>query len=336
MLGKFFETLYLKVFVNIVVGKSKSSVYIELCKENRVINTDQEVFSTTTINAEMQEFIETYINESPYYYISILDTSDTQGAVPVCGKSEHSKFFDDSASKYLCYEKKWTYYTSKSDLTTIQNSYANLGVDFIFSPFVLLNSFFKDKIDTHTAMFILIEENYLSLTVFENSKLLFAEHLDMQNYHEDELLIDDNDDLELDLEVNQEITEIDSLDNLEIIDDFAEIEDLDAIEDIDEFAASKDLEEELAIESEDDFPVQESEGFNEDYQRFLLIQSAVSNFYKDKKYQSAFIETTYIADSVGVSGDLKRYLEEEMFLTAYVRHIDLSTELGDIAKREVG
>ena len=332
MLGKLFETLYLKVFVNIVVGKSKSSVYIELCKDNRVINSDQELFSTTTINEEMKEFIHTYIDESPYYYISVLDTSDAQGAIPICGKAEHAKFFDDTASKYMCHDKKWTYYTAKSDLTEIQNSYGNIGVDFIFSPFVLLNSFFKDKIQTHTAMFILIEENYLSLAVFENSQLLFAEHLDMQNYHEDELLLDDENG---DLDLNEEMTEIDSLENLETLDDFADIEDLDAIEDLDEFSDSKDLEEELSIESEEDFPVQDSEGFNEDYQRFLLIQSAINNFYKDEKYKSAFIETTYIADSVGVSGDLKRYLEEEMFLTAYVRHIDLSAELCDIAKREV-
>ena len=331
MLGKFFENLYLKVFVNIVVSKSKSSVYIELCKDNRVINSDQEVFDTTTINADMEEFIHTYIDESPYFYISVLDTSDAQGAVPVCAKSEHAKFFDDSASKYICHEKKWTYYTSKSDLTAIQNSYDNIGVDFIFSPFVLLNSFFKDKIDTHTAMFILIEENYLSLAVFENSQLLFAEHLDMQNYHEDELLIDNND-LDLDLDINQEIEETDSLESL---DDFTEIEDLDDIEDIEEFSDAKDLEEELTIESEDDFPAQESEGFNEDYQRFLLIQSAVNSFYKDKKYKSAFIETTYIADGVGVSTDLKRYLEEEMFLTAYIRHIDLNAQLAHIAKEEL-
>ncbi len=189
-------------------------------------------------------------------------------------------------------------------------------------------------------MFILIQENYLCLSVFDKSELLFAKYLDMENYEEDDLLsMDDGDEIDLDLTHEEELGDIEDLDELESLDDFGDIEDLDAIDDIDEFSDSKDLEEELSENSEnseENFPQQESEGFNEDYQRFLLIQGAVNSFYKDKRYKSSFIETTYIADSVGVSSDLKRYLEEEMFVTAYIRHIDLTTQLCEIAKREVG
>ena len=31
-----------------------------------------------------------------------------------------------------------------------------------------------------------------------------------------------------------------------------------------------------------------SDGFNEDYQRFLLIQGSLNSFYKDPKYESQF------------------------------------------------
>jgi len=337
VLGGFFENLYLKVFVNIIVGNSKSTVYIELCKEERVLNSDQEVFVTTTINAEMQEFIYSYINETPYYYISVLDTSETQGAVALCEKSQLASFFEVASSKYICNDKKWTYYTSKTELALLKNSYAKVGVDFIFSPFILLSDFFKDKIAMHVAMFVLIQEDSLSLSVFDNSELLFAKHLSMENYSEGDILsIDEGDDIDLDLTQDEELTDIEDLDEIESLDDFGDIEDLDSIDEIDEFSESKDLEEELSENSEESFPQQESEGFNEDYQRFLLIHGAISSFYKDKRYKSAFIETAYIADSVGVSGDLKRYLEEEMFLSTYIRHVDLTTELCEIAKREIG
>ncbi len=143
MLSKFFENLYLKVFVNIIVGHSSSTVYVELCKDDRVLNSDQDVFSTTTINNEMQEFIYSYINETPYYYISVLDTSDTQGAVSSCQKSELSSFFEVASSKYICNDKKWTYYTSKTELALLKNSYAKIGVDFVFSPFLYLVIFSK-------------------------------------------------------------------------------------------------------------------------------------------------------------------------------------------------
>lgn len=334
MLGKFFETLYLKVFVNIIVGHSKSTVYIELCKEDRVINSVEESFTTTTVNSDMEEFISSYTSESPYHYISVLDFSESQGAAPVCTKSELSNFFDNSSSKHICNAGNWTYYTSKSDINRTKQNYSKVGLDFIFSPFILLSDFFKDKIDSHTAMFILVEDEYLSLAVFENSKLLFAEHLNMGNDIEmDEILIDDSD--SLGMENSIDLDEVDVLDDMEILDDFGDIEDLDSIEDINEFSESQDIEEEFKEDIQDELPMNEDEGFNEDYQRFLLIQSSINNFYKDEKYQSTFIQTAYIADGVGVSSDLKRYLEEEMFLSAYIRNVDLGHELCLIAKREV-
>ncbi len=78
-----------------------------------------------------------------------------------------------------------------------------------------------------------------------------------------------------------------------------------------------------------------ADGFNEDYHRFSLIQSSISDFYKDSKYDSKFIENIYIADSIGISGDLKKYLEEEMFLNVFVRRLDLPAEVCEIAKAEL-
>jgi len=335
VLGKFFESLYLKVFVNVVVGHAKSTVYVESCKGEEVITSDQATFETTTLNEKMEEFISSYVNESPYHYVSILDTSNDQGAAPTCSKLDLPDYFEIEGAKSICNAGKWTYYTSKADISRIKRSYPGIGVDFIFSPFVLLSDFFKDKLDSSTAMYVLVEENYLSLCVFENSQLLFAEHLNMENTHDsEELLIDDSSSVDLELDLDTSIDD-DDLEELDILDGFGDIEDLDAIEDINEFSESEDAEEAFNQEEKEEFPVNESEGFNEDYQRFLLIQSAVNNFYKDAKYKSAFVEVAYIADGVGVSGDLKRYLEEEMYLSAYVRHMDLNHELCEIAKREV-
>jgi len=99
---------------------------------------------------------------------------------------------------------------------------------------------------------------------------------------------------------------------------------------------SADVEEEFHQEVEEqEMPTHESDGFNEDYQRFLLIQSSINNFYKDEKYESAFIQNVYMADGVGISLDLKRYLEEEMFMDVYTRRIDLPSSLCNMAKLEL-
>ncbi|MCD6191558.1 MAG: hypothetical protein J7K14_08505 [Sulfurimonas sp.] len=336
MLGKFFESLYLKVFVNIVVKNSTTDVYIELCSKKGVIDNAEDSFSTTKMSEDMLEFITSYTRESPFSYTSVLDTSESQGAIPTCSKNRLSYYYDVSASEYKCQDKKWAYYTSKSDLYDIERRYQDIGVDFVFSPFSILANFFKDKVDSHHAMYILVQEGFLSLCVFDNSQLLFAQHLDMEKITEsDDLLMDDSDE-ELDLDEGIDLEDIDVMDADDSLDDFSDIEDLDSLEEIDEFSDNKDVEEEFYHEESDEIAENEDTGFNEDYQRFSLIQSSMNHFYKDEKYESEFIENVYIADGVGISSDLKRYLEEEMFLSVYVRHLELGAEVSELARSEVG
>lgn len=338
MFGNFFEFLYNKVLINIVVERSKTTVYVELCSKSKVTDTAEEVFDTTSINSEMQEFIQTYVSESPYYYISILDTSVSQGAVPTCGNSKTSYYKDLTSSIALCYDKKWTFYSSQEDIYSIERKYEKIGIDFIFSPFTILAQFFQDKIDTDMSLFVLLEDSYISLSIFKKSELVYAEHLDLENHIDDDMLM--YDDTEEDVELMEEGIDLDNMDVVEDIssfDDFSDIEDLDAIEESEDFLETADTEEEFyEAVNESELPVHESDGFNEDYQRFLLIQSSVNNFYKSDKYESTFIQNIYMADGVGISPDLKRYLEEEMFMEVYIRSLDLPSSVCNMAKVELG
>jgi len=339
VLSKFFAALYLKVLVNIVVKHSSTLIYIEMHSKKAAVESVHEEFNTTTFNENMLEFINTYIKESPYYYVSMLDISAGQGAIPTCAKNRLSYYCDLSNSEYKCYDNKWTYYTPKTELYAMEKAYKKIGVDFIFSPFVLLANFFKDKITKKLALYAIVQDSFISIAIFENSELLYAEHLDMQtsNEMEDIVLSNDEIDEELHLDENEgiDLENIDVEESEESLDDFSDIEDLDSLEDIDEFSENKDVEEEL-LESEDIVEEPQEGDFNEDYQRFSLIQTSIANFYKDEKYESKFIENMYIADCVGLSGDLKKYLEEEMFLNVYIRHAEMDGEICDLAKKELG
>lgn len=331
MISKFLETLYTKVFINIIVENLHTVVYIEVISRDKVIATIEKNFDTTSINAKMYEFISLYSNESPFYYISLLDNSSTQGAIPTTIPSEMNQYIDINSLKYISL-KDWSVYTSEYDLDAIKHEYRSIGVDFIFSPFLIMTKFFKDKIDKTLSMFVLVGSNFLSLSVFDNSKLLYSQHMSTQHHKDDELSMDssldessllDDDFIDLD--------EIEMDDDLDSLNDFANIEDLDMSSEIDEFSDAQEIEKIINHEDDD----VSADGFDEDYQRFLLIQKSLRTFYKDEKYQSQFIESVYIADGAGVSSNLKGYLEEEMFLSVYVRKIDLPTSVCDMAKAEL-
>ncbi|MDD2651779.1 MAG: hypothetical protein PHX44_01860 [Sulfurimonas sp.] len=335
MISKLFSSLYARVFVNIVVENTQSLVFVEICSSKKVERSMHKYFATTTMNAQMHEFISTFYKESPFCYISVLDKSLAQGAMPTCTTSEMGKYCDINASEYRCYSNDWAFYTSEYDLEAIKHDYRSIGIDFIFSPFALLANFFKDKIDSTLSIFVLVESNSLSFTVFDNGKLLYGEYLSMKHSKgSDALLVDSSLDEELDAGMIDgiDLEDIAIEDDASGFEDFGVIEDLDADDTMDEFSEEA-VPNEVVHEKEQHTP--SSGVFNEDYQRFVLVQSALNTFYKDPKYKSQFVESIYIADSVGVSSDFKNYLEEEIFLTVFIRRIDLGASLCDMAKAEV-
>lgn len=340
MLGKILEKLYNKVFVTIIIQKHTVDVGIEIYTKKGVVQDIEEHFETAYINNAMVSFITKYTADTPFYYVSILDASQEQGVIPTCSKHLFPRYHDVSECEYKCHNKEWVYYTSKTDLYEIEKTYQELGIDFIFSPFSVLNKFFQDKISSHLALYVLVQESSLSLSIFEKGKLLFGQYFDMENLEETEdLLLESVDEvISLDMEDGIDLEDIDvieEMDNVDDMEDFGDIEDLDSLEDIDEF--SEDIEEEFYQESEEEIKENtSSDSFNKDYQRFSSIQSAVNYFYKDEKFESKFIEHVYIADATGISSDLKTYLEEEMFLTVYIRQIDLVGEVTSLAREEMG
>jgi len=304
----FLEAFYNKVFVNILVKRSSTDVYIEIRSKKGVIDHFSESFNTTILSSQLLEFINFYTKESPYFYISFLDISPEQGALPTCEKNRLGFYGDVSASEYKCHDNKWTYYTAKTDLYAMEKRYAKIGVDFVFSPYSVLSNFFKDKISTTLAMYLLVQDSFISLSVFDNGTLLYAEQLDMETISEDadEILASMDDEEEISLDIEQSI-------NLE-----------DIMQDLADFG---DIEVTTAEPHET--------SFNEDYQRFSLIQTSLSHFYNNEKYDSTFVEAVYIADAVGVSSDFKHYLEEEMFLNVYLRRMDIAMEVCELAKEEL-
>ncbi len=322
--------LYTQIYINIIANTQETVIYVEELHSNGSSDNYEEVFNSTK-KAEIYEYIQLFANKSPIHYISILDNSPSYGAISTCDAKEDN-------FEYICTPEGWSYYTSKIDLLELQGRYHKVGLDFVFSSFIILSNFFKDKISNDMAMYILINEDNLTLSIFENSKLFFAANLDMENKDSDlndELLMDiDDEELDLENSVSVDLESINVDDDIDSLDEFDDIEDLDTFDDMDEF--SQDVQEEdLVAEKPSEDLLEDQSGFGVDYHRFSLIQSAVKNFYQDNKFDSKFIETVYIADSVGISNELKKFLEEEMFLNVFVRKMDLGHELCELAKVEL-
>jgi hypothetical protein len=134
-----------------------------------------------------------------------------------------------------------------------------------------------------------------------------------------------------------DIDELNILDDIEALDDIESLDDIETLDDIDNIESFEDFSEdvdEVSIQ-EPQSKEEELNNFNLDFYRFSLIQEALKSFYTGEHYRQSFVEAVFIADSVGVSSDLKSYLEEELFVTPIVRKIDLPQELLKLSKKEI-
>lgn len=339
MFGKLKKLLYTEVYINIISDLKNTTIYVEEIYSTSKSKHYEETFDTSE-KAKIESFISKMVKRSPFHYISVLDTSVFQGATPTCKSSEMSSYCDMGAVSHICYSKQWGYYTSKMDVLDYKKKYQKIGIDYLFSPFLLLVNFFKDKIEEELSLFILISNDFISLCVFSNSNLVFAQQIDMDNEDEfqDTILPDedlDEDTLTID-GVNIDLENIDvndGMDDLSDLDDFDDIEDLDTFDEMDEF--SQDDEVEIGDSVEDEVvSAEDHSGFGDNYHRFSLIQSAIKKFYTNDLFKSDFIQKVYIADSVGINNELKKFLEEEMYLSVFTRKIDLGVELCEAAKAD--
>ncbi|WP_373069754.1 hypothetical protein [Sulfurimonas sp.] len=339
MLDKLKKYLYNNIYINIVQSSKNTKIYVEEVSHDGSSENYEEVIKSSE-KSDIYEFINFCMRKSPISYISLLDPSLSQGAAPTCSLDDIKKYCELDDHEYVCVDSNWTYYTPKLDLLEIKGRYKKTGLDFIFSPFYMLKNFFADKVKGEISLYILVNEDYMALSIFDSSKLKFASLLDMQQDDEgdDELVMDVDDEEELileELENNSvDLEGIDVDDDIDALDDFDDLDDLDSFDDIDDFDEEDEKDDVFASTEKPLEDIVEQNTFGEDYHRFSLIQSAVNTFYKDPKFDGDFIQNAFIADGIALSPEFKRFLEEEMFLNVVVRKIDIAQELCELAKAE--
>ena len=357
MFNKLFHILYDTIIITIIKKPHKIHIFTEFSQKNKVKKSYEKEFILNDSYKPhlLTNYLKDFFNESPYCYISLLDTATEQGAIPTCKKQKMEEFQNLVTSKYLCINDTWACYTSKPELEKqLKLLHDDLKVDFIFSPFLILSNFFKDKISGPIALYAFLQEESVTIAVFQNSTLLFGDYIDLNTLVEDELLLDNINETE-NTKTEDEI-DIDAinLDDIDIDDDFGdldsfgdEIADLDTLDDINSLESEETLEQQLddnleELNNQDDQKEEneqnkdkKEEKITMDFQFFSIIQKALGYYYHSDQYQSDFVENIYIADAAGVTREFKKYIEDEMFLNVFIRTIEVELELISLTKKEL-
>lgn len=349
-LSRLIKNLYQQVFIGIVVQHTSVKICVQMRKSKKLEKeiSREFIISNARLNPEVNTFIKSYMDESPFAYVAVLNDALNQGAIPTCSMHQADNFSDLGSCVTLCNENKWMVYSEKTELNDLQKRLSQSGVDFIFSPFFFLSTFFADKTEGKTSLLVLIQDDYLSLCIFGEGDFLFANHYTTLDAIEDESMSGDlyenaeeslgfdlgNDDLSINLDDIDALDELDALDDLDNLQDLDDLDDLDEIEDFEESLNEAVEESSIALEEAKTKYDSKIDNFSDDYKRFQLIQAALQQFYGDEKYNNKFVEEVYIADTCESGHDLTRFIEEELFVTVFKRTIDLEKEIVNMAVQE--
>ena len=335
------ERFYRKIFVAIVPDESAHNVTVVGIKNKKLLYKKQKCFEDAEPSTAFFTYIRKYLEESPLHYIALLNPDPNQGAIEGCSLHDIQDEEGEKSVKTLCRDQKWMLYSSLRELEASRGRYERVGLDFIFSPFSVLEHFFADKIGGNLAIYALAQKDSFSLAFFDNGKLEYAHHYPIHTAQiasgETHTVGFSFDLMHEEEEIGIRLDDIENLDDLDIIDDLddlSSIEDLDTLEEIAEFS-----EEALAYEEQrpqDSELKDQPDRFNDDYRCFELIQKTLVRFYEEGHCRNRFVETIYIADTHGSSFDLKHYLEEELFLNVMIRKIDIGDEVIALSRIEEG
>ncbi len=341
------ERLFKKIFVAIISGKEGYDIQSMVVKNKKTLHKEIRHFEGDVPSAVMIRYINDVIDPSPFFYISTLNVHANQGAYDGCSKpSEHLQNQDTVGIQTLCREEKWTQYAAHDALYQLRSHYNAIGIDFIFSPFSMIEYYFADKIKSSFALYAFGMPELFSIAIFDGGKLEYAHHYARGSSKsitmEEEVstlefaspaLGDENTEGAILLD---DIEDLDDLDLLDDLDSFGDIANLDDLEEVSEFSEDTPTPEEKRQERERNANAvkDEIDASSEEYQRFEFIQKTLQRFYASSHCHNRFVETVCIADTSTGGDELKRYLEEELFLNVLIRKVDVCEGINALAQAE--
>ena len=299
-----FSRIYQKVFVSIDLDAKTCKIKISYQNKNHEEKTYK------TINAdfpiEAAKYIRKIQDKYPYTYIAAIIRVENQGLITGNKLSVFEQFsLNISSLKIMLVNKQWFIYVDKKSLQEYKNKFSKIdGIDFIFSPFIIIYEKIKDKLDNVKKLYILQEKNSTSLLIADKENIYFGDHIVFENSELIEEAKDESKD-----EAIIEFDIIDEIDENIIIKDFEK----------NSFKPSSNELGELSIANH----------------MIELIKNTLNSFYQDSRYASDFIDELLILDGYGISDNAISHLKNNTMLETHFIRIDICQEIENLIKMEV-
>ncbi len=310
-------------YVGIIVHEESCFIKTKRVKKGKTVYEEKKQFAIVSkekLSNEVITYLSALQEAFEQTYLALFLNSYGQGVVPSCSKSVYEKFhIEYDHVKHICISHQYSIYASHIDIKWAEKVFAKTGLDFVFSPFLMLDHLRKNESRRDgIVLYMLTSYNSITIMIFDEENLLYGTFINIAK-EEDLLNTDFTDDL----------TEED--------DSFDEI-DLDMeLEESDEIA---DILDDVMFESDIKSSVQEEDAtiklklFGQDLRLVKYFDASLREFYENDLYKSDFVTYVKIYDGTGLNEDVVTYLKEQLLVDVKVRKIDIEDELIALAVKE--
>ncbi len=302
-------------YIAVIVEENRCRIRQKIVKNKNVLYLEEHSFdipSKDDLGVEVKNFLLKLQEENDQTYIALFLNSLGQGVIPVCDEKLLEKFHIDQKSiKTICVENRFMMYATQIDVKWADKLFQDIGLDFVFSPFLVLDYFIQKEevIAGQVTLNILNTHNALTIMINKDSHLLYGSFF---NVAKDENL--------LYTDYTQEEESFDEID-LDDVQDDVEMDEIGNISDNSNFVTNI-LKEQETLSAQDERIIK-------------YLSAALREFYSDDLYESEFIHQAKIYDSAGMHEGVMAYIENELLLDTSAVNISVRDAIIELSQKEV-
>jgi hypothetical protein len=302
--------------IGVVLLEKSCKIYIKKVKNSKVIHRAKKTFdleSKEKLSSEVITYLLELQEEHEQSYVALFLNTLGQGAIAGCNTGAYEKFGVDKKSvKSICLDDNFTAYASLIDINWVDKIFKKVGLDFVFSPFLVLNTLSKkDYSEDEVKLHILNTDNGLTMMIKKGKKLLYGAFFNIAK--EEDLLHEDFE--------SSSFGSIDSLEE-ELFEEF----------ELDDDTLMNELGDGMDF---DEVETTSSQLSDIDSRLVKYLDASLKEFYHSELYDSEFISAVKIYDDAGMHEDVIKHIENELLLDTSAENINILDVVIEIAEEEV-
>ena len=323
--------LFSTFIIGVNVDFRNCYVRVKVSKRGQVTRDELHEFKTVQgdVPIEAAKFIRRLRKKNPFTYVATISHSIQQGAIGTVKEGDFIRFGIFARDvKTVGIQKMWSAYIAKEGIAESRRKFAkSQGIDFLFSPFLVLHQALKGRLDSKKRLYILQQRSNLTLAVMNKEKLYFGGFFVLESELEGDSR---GDGLKENMSGRSSSTNI--TDALEMLDN--ELGEIGALEELDDHITLEDFEEHSAP-----LPQNDEKSSLDDFARILDIEKFIHNslaeFYKNEIYESDFVSEIVILDTYGISSGALAHLRGTLLIDVKAIPLETTATLVALAEMEL-